>query len=196
MAVKGGDPMAKDEFTRDPAAAEGGEEAAPKAMESTDTKGNPPSSLPFLGFTGSYPHSIDAKGRMIIPAAFRDALGSRFAVAPSPDFQAVALYPIADWIRRRDALVALVKRKPVAQPFLDEFTRYSYTDCESDAQGRLLLPQRIRAWRLGDVRDVEVAGAFDHIKIISAAKGQDQDRLFDEKYPDPLAFLTSLMEDE
>ena len=148
----------------------------------------------FLGFVGSYPHSIDAKGRMIIPAAFRDALGDRFAVAPSPDFQAVALYPIADWIAKRDELAALVRLKPVAQPILDMFTKYSYTDCESDAQGRLLLPQRIRAWRLGDARDVEVNGAFDHIKIIPASVGKDQDRTFDEKYPDPLAFLTALQD--
>ncbi len=188
--------MATDDSTRKNAAQEAEETAAQKSMESTDTKGAPPSSLPFLGFTGSYPHSIDAKGRMIIPAAFREALGSRFAVAPSPDYKSVALYPIADWIARRDRLVALVKRKPVAQPFLDQFTRYSYTDCESDAQGRLLLPQRIRAWRLGDARDVEVAGAFDHIKIIPAAKGQDQDRLFDENYADPLAFMTELMGEE
>ena len=183
--------MADDEFSRKTPASEG----SANATDSTDNAGNPPPSLPFLGFTGSYPHSIDAKGRMIIPAAFREALGSRFAVAPSPDFQAVALYPIADWIARRDELVALVKRKPVAQPFLDLFTRYSYTDCEADAQGRLLLPQRVRSWRLGDTRDVEVSGAYDHIKIIAAAKGQDQDRLFDEKYPDPLAFLTALQDD-
>lgn len=151
--------------------------------------------LPFLGFVGSFPHSIDAKGRMIIPASFRDALGDRFAVAPSPDFQAVALYPIADWLARRDELATLVKRKPVAQPFLDMFTKYSYTDCESDAQGRLLLPQRIRSWRLGDARDVEVNGAYNHIRIIPASKGKDQDRLFDEKYADPLAFLTELQSD-
>ena len=188
--------MANDDFTRKKPAEEVGENAAQQALESTDTKGAPPSSLPFLGFTGSYPHSIDAKGRMIIPAAFREALGSRFAVAPTPDYKNVALYPIADWIARRDTLVALAKRKPVAQPLLDQFTRYSYTDCESDAQGRLLLPQRIRAWRLGDARDVEVAGAFDHIKIIPAAKGQDQDRLFDENYSDPLALMTELMEEE
>lgn len=150
--------------------------------------------LPFLGFVGSFPHSIDAKGRMIIPAAFRDALGDRFAVAPSPDFKAVALYPIDDWIARRDELVQLTKKRPVAQPFLDEFTKYSYTDCESDAQGRLLLPQRIRAWRLGDARDVEVNGAFNHIRIIPASVGKDQDRTFDEKYPDPLAFLTALQD--
>jgi len=196
MAAKGGDPVADDEFTREKSAAEGSERDAQQAMASTDRQGTPPGSQPFLGFTGSYPHSIDAKGRMIIPAAFREALGSRFAVAPSPDYQAVALYPIAAWIARRDMLVELVKRKPVAQKFLTQFTRYSYTDCESDAQGRLLLPQRIRAWRLGDARDVEVSGVFDHITIIPAAKGQDQDRAFDEAFPDPLAALTEIMGEE
>ncbi len=188
--------MADDEFMREKTAADSGNRAAQQAMDSTDGKGSPPDKPAFLGFTGSYPHSIDAKGRMIIPAAFREALGSRFAVAPSPDFQAVALYPIAAWIDRRDMLANLVKRKPVAQKFLTQFTRYSYTDCESDAQGRLLLPQRIRAWRLEDARDVEVIGVFDHIAIIPAAKGQDQDRAFDEAYPDPLAALTELMGEE
>ena len=169
------------------------EQNAETAPEETKTS-NKEEKLSFLGFVGSYPHSIDAKGRMIIPAAFRDALGERFAVAPSPDFQAVALYPIADWIARRDELAAIVRRKPVAQPILDMFTKYSYTDCESDAQGRLLLPQRIRAWRLGEARDVEVNGTYNHIRIIPAAAGKDQDRVFDEKYPDPLAFLTSLQD--
>ncbi|MDO5325970.1 MAG: hypothetical protein Q4G00_04515 [Clostridia bacterium] len=168
-------------------------ESAMLSPEKTDA---PDRKLPFLGFVGSYPHSIDAKGRMIIPAAFRDALGDHFAVAPSPDFQAVALYPIQDWIARRDELATLIRRKPVAQPLLDQFTKYSYTDCEADAQGRLLLPQRIRSWRLGDARDVEVNGAFTHIRIIPAAVGKDQDRAFDEKYPDPLAFLTALQDTE
>lgn len=187
--------MADDKITRKAADETGSAKEAETAPAPDRQENRPSSPLPFLGFTGSYPHSIDAKGRMIIPAAFREPLGSRFAVAPSPDFKAVALYPIGDWIARRDELVALARKKPVAQPILDEFTRYSYTDCEADAQGRLLLPQRIRAWRLGDARDVEVAGAYDHIRIIPAAKGLDQDRLFDERYPDPLAFLTSLQDD-
>ncbi|MBR6185798.1 MAG: hypothetical protein IKQ41_05995 [Clostridia bacterium] len=174
--------------------ADGEEKNAVQAPEKQGRGGDGGRRFPFLGFVGSFPHSIDAKGRMIIPAAFRDALGDRFAVAPSPDFKAVALYPIEDWIARRDELVALTKKRPVAQPFLDEFTKYSYTDCESDAQGRLLLPQRIRAWRLGDARDVEVNGAFNHIRIIPASVGKDQDRTFDEKYPDPLAFLTALQD--
>ena len=197
MADWGGENMANgrdDRFDSESAANENENQTAMQPSEKRDQGNGGGRRLPFLGFVGSFPHSIDSKGRMIIPAAFRDALGSRFAVAPSPDFKAVALYPIDDWIARRDELVALTKKRPVAQPFLDEFTKYSYTDCESDAQGRLLLPQRIRAWRLGDARDVEVNGAFNHIRIIPASVGKDQDRTFDEKYPDPLAFLTALQD--
>ena len=95
-------------------------------------------------------------------------------------------------IHHTERQAALVRLKPVAQPILDMFTKYSYTDCESDAQGRLLLPQRIRTWRLGDARDVEVNGTYNHVRIIPASLGKEQDRAFDEKYPDPLAFLTSL----
>ncbi len=180
-----------DDSIQDPASVGKDENPEQNAINTPD--GNKPK-LPFLGFVGSYLHNIDAKGRMIIPAAFRDALGERFAVAPSPDFKAVALYPIADWIAKRDELVAAVRKKPVAQPVLDMFTKYSYTDCEADAQGRLLLPQRIRAWRLGDVRDVEVNGTYNHIRIIPAAAGKEQDRTFDEVYPDMLEFLTSIQD--
>ncbi len=40
-----------------------------------------------LGFTGKYTHGLDAKGRLIIPVAFREALGTRFAVCPCPAFK-------------------------------------------------------------------------------------------------------------
>ncbi len=148
--------------------------------------------LPFLGFVGSFAHSIDAKGRMIIPAPFREPLGDRFAVAPSPDFQTVALYPIDAWLEKKAFYMQLAARNPKAQPFLEQFSKYSFTDCESDAQGRLLLPQKIRSWRLGDARDVEVDGAFTYIRILPAAKGRDQDRAFDDKFADPLQALSDM----
>ena len=148
--------------------------------------------LPFLGFVGSFSHSIDAKGRMIIPAPFREPLGDRFAVAPSPDFQYVALYPIDAWLEKRDFFLRLSQKNPEAMPFLEQFSKYSYTDCESDAQGRLLLPQKIRSWRLGDARDVEVDGAFSYIRILPADKGRDQDRAFDDAFTDPLQSLAEM----
>lgn len=150
----------------------------------------------FLGFVGNYSHSIDAKGRMIIPAAFRDALGERFAVCPTPDFKTVAIYPLTGWLQRRDELLALVKVNARAQRLLDQFSKYSYLDCEADAQGRLLLPQKIRSWRLGDTRNVDVNGAATHIRLLPTTDSDEQDRLFDEEFADPLAAIAEMQKEE
>lgn len=158
------------------------------AMESGGSGGK----WPFLGFVGSFTHGIDAKGRMIIPAPFREALGERFAVAPTPDFKAIALYPIQGWLERRDELLSLVKMDARAQRLVDQFSKYSYVDCESDAQGRLLLPQKIRAWRLGNTREVDVNGAVSHIRILPAADSRAQDDRFDEDFSDPLALIAAM----
>lgn len=149
---------------------------------------------PFLGFVGSFTHGIDAKGRMIIPASFREPLGARFAVAPTPDFKAIALYTLAGWTERRNELLALVKINARAQKLLDQFSKYSYVDCETDAQGRLLLPQKIRTWRLGDVREVDVNGATTHIRIMPAEESRDQDVNFDEEFADPLAMIAAMQQ--
>lgn len=150
--------------------------------------------MPFLGFVGSYTHGIDAKGRLIIPASFRDPLGNRFAVAPTPDFKAIALYPLQGWLERRDELLALVKMNARAQRLLDQFSKYSYVDCEADAQGRLLLPQKIRVWRLGDAREVDVNGAVTHIRVLPAADSREQDLNFDEEFADPLAMIVQMQQ--
>ena len=147
---------------------------------------------PFLGFVGSYTHGIDSKGRLIVPAGFRDALGQQFAVCPTPDFKAVAIYTLDGWQKRRDELTALVQLDARMQVFLDQFSKYSYVDCETDAQGRLLLPQKIRAWRLGDVREIDINGATSHIRVMPKAVSEEQDRLFDEMFEDPLAFMAQV----
>ena len=163
-----------------------------QTTEAISRSGGGDGRLPFLGFLGSFTHGIDAKGRMIIPASFREPLGSRFAVCPSPDFKAIALYPIAGWLERRDELLSLVKTDARAQRLMDQFSKYSYVDCESDAQGRLLLPQKIRAWRLGSTREVDVNGAVSLIRILPAADSKAQDDRFDEEFDDPLALIASI----
>lgn len=180
--------MAEDQDTLRGAKADDSAKDDREAMESRGNSAN----FPFLGFVGSFTHGIDAKGRMIIPAPFREPLGERFAVAPTPDFKAVALYPIQGWIRRRDELTALVQMDARVQRLLDQFSKYSYVDCESDAQGRLLLPQKIRAWRLGGAREVDVNGAVSHIRILPAADSKAQDDRFDEEFSDPLALIASI----
>ena len=58
-------------------------------------------------FAGAYSHGIDSKGRMIIPANFRTALGDHFVVALTPDFKHIALYPEEEWLNRQDKLQKL-----------------------------------------------------------------------------------------
>ncbi len=184
--------MAEDEKRPGTDGASAGEKQTADAVQAYQDGGEGKTASRFLGFVGSYTHGIDAKGRMIIPAAFREALGQQFAVCPTPDFQDVAIYTLDGWIARRDELQALVHKNAQAQPLLDKFGKYSYVDCETDAQGRLLLPQKIRSWRLGDAREVDVNGATTYIRVMSAAKSRKQDEDFDEIFADPLAFIASL----
>lgn len=167
-------------------------QAETERIPTTQQDGGGEAPLPFLGFLGSFTHGIDAKGRMIIPASFREALGGRFAVCPSPDFKAVALYPIQGWIQRRDELLRLLGMDARLQPLVDQFSKYSFVDCESDAQGRLLLPQKIRSWRLGDTREVDVNGAVSHVRIVPASVSREQDQHFDENFGDVLGLIAEI----
>lgn len=145
-------------------------------------------------FSGSYTHGIDAKGRLIIPATFREDLGPKFVVAPTPDFQAVAIYPVEEWIRQEEKLEALADLDARAIRLINQFSKYSYKDSETDLQGRLLLPQKMRSKYLNNVRDVEISGAKTYIRVVSAEAGEQEDELFNRDFPDPLAFIAELQQ--
>ena len=53
--------------------------------------------MAYMAFSGSFEHSLDGKGRVIIPASFREALGENFTITINPTRTAVAIYPKADW---------------------------------------------------------------------------------------------------
>lgn len=53
--------------------------------------------MAHLAFSGSYNHSLDGKGRAIIPTSFREALGENFTLTINPTRTAVALYPQEEW---------------------------------------------------------------------------------------------------
>lgn len=152
-------------------------------------RGAPPPPPAWYGFSGTYTHGVDAKGRMIIPSSFREHLGHTFAVAPSMDFSAVAVYPLAAWAAQRDELLSLCDRDARLRPVLEQFSKYSYTDSEVDAQGRLLLPQKLRSWLLKDVREVEINGAVTYIRVIDSMAGAKQDQDFLTDHPDVLALI-------
>ena len=61
-----------------------------------------------------------------------------------------------------------------------------------DEQGRLLLPQKMRAKYLDNCREVEISGAKNYIRILKSETGEAEDETFRNDFPDPLAFLAEV----
>ena len=121
-----------------------------------------------MAFSGSFDHSLDGKGRAIIPAPFRDALGQGFTITIDPTKSAVAIYPKEVWNRQLERLSHI---NPMDKRGL-QYERYlmsvSFSDNNIDAQGRVLIPIKLRA-KLGLTRDIVFVGLNDYIEIWDAA---------------------------
>ncbi len=93
-------------------------------------------------FMNEYSHTIDAKGRMILPAKFRDELGSCFVLAPGLD-TCLCIYPKERW----DALIARLQKLPFTNRNVRKVMRHLIgrgTEMECDRQGRILIPAHLR----------------------------------------------------
>ncbi|WP_128895119.1 division/cell wall cluster transcriptional repressor MraZ [Longirhabdus pacifica] len=93
-------------------------------------------------FMGEYHHSVDDKGRMIIPAKFRDTLGSTFVMTRGLD-QCLFIYPNEEW----KLLEQKLKQLPLMKSDARAFTRFFFsgaTECELDKQGRVNIPNNLR----------------------------------------------------
>jgi MraZ protein len=86
-------------------------------------------------FMGEYHHTIDLKGRMIVPSKFRDGLGETFVLTRGLD-QCLFGYPMSEWKNIEEKLKAL----PLTKKDARAFTRFFFsgaTECELDKQGRV-----------------------------------------------------------
>ncbi|MBO5622271.1 MAG: division/cell wall cluster transcriptional repressor MraZ [Butyrivibrio sp.] len=94
-------------------------------------------------FKGEYSHSIDSKGRLIIPAKFRELLGEQFVVTRGFD-GCLFVFAEEGWERFEEKLQALPMDKPEARA-LGRFFLAGAIDAEVDKQGRILLPANLLA---------------------------------------------------
>ncbi|MCQ2519890.1 MAG: division/cell wall cluster transcriptional repressor MraZ [Lachnospiraceae bacterium] len=93
-------------------------------------------------FIGEYNHTMDEKGRFIIPSKFRDELDGEFVVTKGLDGCLFA-YGKEDWAE----LVSKLRALPVSNKDARAFTRYMLAGAaqvEIDKQGRALVPQALR----------------------------------------------------
>lgn len=118
-------------------------------------------------FMGEYNHTVDDKGRLIIPGKFREELGLSFVVTKGLDGCLFA-YAKPDWKEFEDKLKAL----PITNKTARDFTRYMLggaADVEIDKQGRILLPQNLRSFATLE-KEVVLVGVGTRVEIWSKDK--------------------------
>ena len=115
-------------------------------------------------FSGFHSHSLDIKGRVIIPAPFRDKLGSQFTVLPNNRFDALAIYPLKKWEAFSERLSRVRDTDDTGMDYLLLLMAHVQTNMQMDSQGRVLLPQTLRE-AVGIDKDLTFVGVLDYILI-------------------------------
>jgi len=115
-------------------------------------------------FTGEFQHTLDVKGRVIIPSRLRESLGDRFVVTRGLD-QCLFVYPAAEWVRLEQKL----KQLPFTRSDSRAFARLFFSgamEVEADKQGRVLIPQNLRDYA-GIEKEVMFIGVSNRVEIWS-----------------------------
>ncbi|MCI9314959.1 MAG: division/cell wall cluster transcriptional repressor MraZ [Lachnospiraceae bacterium] len=115
-------------------------------------------------FMGEYNHTIDAKGRLIIPSKFREALGDTFVVTKGLD-GCLFVYDNEEWNAFEEKLKAL----PITNKEARQFVRFflaGAAEVEVDKQGRILVPNILREFAQIS-KDVVLIGVASRIEIWS-----------------------------
>ena len=142
-------------------------------------------------FSGKYYYTIDPKGRIIIPAPFREIISSNYStklyVTNAPFDKCLYIYPMEEWSRHLEK----IRTKPRS----DEAIRYylrrviaSAVEIEIDKQGRILIPASLRE----DAKlnaNVVMAGQIEKIELWDR---NEWDGSFDPEKIDKKAFETKL----
>lgn len=127
-------------------------------------------------FMGQYEHSIDAKGRIIIPAKYREDLGENFVVTRGLD-GCLFLYPNEEWQAFVDKLQNLPSNqntRKLQREFLSKAM-----DVSLDKQGRILIPSMLRAAAALE-KEVIFVGMMNRVEVWDKERLEAQELAEDE----------------
>ena len=113
-------------------------------------------------FMGEFLHTIDNKGRLILPAKFREELGDTFVITKGLD-NCLFIYSQPEWAIIEEKL----KKLPLAKPEARAFVRFFFSgaaEVECDKQGRILVPNNLREFS-GLDKEVVVIGVSSRIEL-------------------------------
>ena len=111
---------------------------------------------------GQHRYQLDTKGRVALPTRFRDAFEEGVYLTLGQD-GCLYLFPRQEFERRSDE----VRARPIGGQTARDYARMFFGNAERaelDGQGRLTIPQRLRA-RIGLGREAVVIGVYDHLEL-------------------------------
>ncbi|MDE7312463.1 MAG: division/cell wall cluster transcriptional repressor MraZ [Eubacterium sp.] len=127
-------------------------------------------------FMGEFNHTIDAKGRLIVPSKFREKLGEEFVVTKGLD-DCLFVYPLDEWAHIEEAF----RKVPLTNKKARDFVRFFFAgaaSCEVDKQGRILLPANLRSYA-GLEKEIVSAGVLNRVEIWDKEKWEKSNDIAD-----------------
>lgn len=113
-------------------------------------------------FLGEHQHTLDAKGRVILPARFRERLAGGLVLAPSQE-RCIDVFPTAAFERRVEELRRVPREDSRARAYLRVFLAGAHPETP-DSQGRITIPARLREYAQLD-KELSVNGADETVQI-------------------------------
>ena len=140
-------------------------------------------------FMGEYQHTLDEKGRVIVPAKFREGLGESFVMTRGLD-KCLFVYPQSEWEILEQKLKSLPMTRADARSFV-RFFLSGATECALDKQGRIVIPTLLRDYATLD-RDIVVLGVSNRVEIWSQERWQEYSDAAAESFADIAEGLVDL----
>lgn len=132
-------------------------------------------------FMGEYQHSVDAKGRLIIPSKFREALGNTFVITRGLD-NCLFGYPMDEWRKLEEKLKDLPMTKKDARAFA-RFFFSGATEVELDKQGRINIPSNLATYAKLE-KECVILGVSTKIEIWSKELWEEYFNKAEESFND------------
>ena len=113
-------------------------------------------------FIGEYEHSVDVKGRIIMPSKLRENIGEKFIITKGLD-KCLFAYSKSEWANFEEKLKTLPLTNKNARDFV-RFFLSGAVECEIDRQGRFLVPANLRTYANID-KEIVIIGVGTRLEI-------------------------------
>ena len=131
-------------------------------------------------FRGSSTHTLDDKGRIIIPSRFRDVIRANGgdAVMITRMDQSLFAYALDEWGKIEDRILGLAEKSDAMRRFRRVFVGGAF-ECGCDKQSRVLIPPSLREYAQLE-KEIVLVGVLDHFEIWAGERWETENHLMEQ----------------